>query len=223
MRYKKNKRIKKTFVENLHFSERTSQQLNEVANHCGMRTDAWALHVIIFGLAFCAYASAIQLSSPIAEVEMPYFAKIMPQALAMELWQLTTFVSLLVFLYSLPFKALSKVTIWAAGTLIGSALWGAVQFFITLGQAFYSSVSDGLPVTNIQAIYAVPFYSVLWLLMMLLMAHTGLVALRKTGGKYFLTSWHELPTVGKVICPFTLATVTLLQSNTAIFFLFEIL
>jgi len=219
----KNTKCESALLRNLHVSEKSKRKIEEVIKHCDMRPDAWALHVFIFLVAFFAFTSAIQLSSPIAEIEMPYFVKIMSQTLAMDLWQVTTFVSLLVFLCTLAFKSLSKVTLWAAGSLIGSSVWGAVQFFILLGQASFISASDGNPATSVQAFYMVPFYSFIWIVMMFVMAHMGLVAHRKTAGKYFLSSWHELPALVKLVLPLTLCIVALLQSNAAIAFLFGLL
>ena len=223
MQNEANKLHEDSLTRNAQSGGEARKKFNEVIRHCDMRTDAWALHVTIFFLAFFAFASAIQLSSPVAETEMPHFINIMSQAVAMDLWQLTTFTNLVVFLCALAFRALSKVTLWAAGSLISSAIWGAIQFFILLGQASFISASDNNPATSVQAFYMVPFYSIVWLCMMFFMAHMGLVAYRKTEDKYFLTSWHELPTLAKVVFPLTLAMVALLQTNAAIDFLFKVL
>ncbi len=186
-------------------------KLQEVIGHCNLRTNAWVLHVAILLLAFLSYHSAIQLSSPSAENELPYFVSLMSEAIAIRLWQLTTTVTLLVFLVSSIFQSCSVVTLWAGGSLVSASIWGLVQYYLLIGRASYQGVMSGNPDITLHAFYFLPVFGVFWIFLMLVLAHMGLIVFRKTKGKRFLQSWHELPFWIKIVLPLILVTTLILQ------------
>lgn len=185
----------------LPISDETTQQLQEVVRHCNIRVDGWCLHIVIVLLALMSYHWGVQLSSPAAEIELPYFVTLMSQAVAMQLWQLTTSTTLVVFLLSSIFKSLGRLTLWFGGGLITASIWGVVQFYLMIGKASYESIVTDDTTEIYSTFYLIPLFGFFWVFLMLIQAHMGLVVFRTTEEKSFMQSWHKLPLHVKLILP----------------------
>lgn len=182
-------------------SDELAEQLLEVIRHSSIRIDAWCLHMFIVLLALMSYHWGVQLSSQAAEKELPYFVELMSQAIAMQLWQLTTSATLVVFLLSSVFRSLIRLTLWFGGGLISASIWGVVQFYLMIGKASYEGIMTENTADIFTTFYLLPLFGFWWVFLMLILAHMGLVVFRTTEQKSFLHSWHKLPLFIKMILP----------------------